>query len=176
MIRSVTIAISILHAEMLQALTVSKSDMPKELQKARNNNLSNIPGIICFSHDFLIVTKGSLSDHNLIKNKVFERLYKMGCVVKLSKCDFSLKKIHWLGFDIDHLDYRPKHSKVQAILELKPLRTLKEFRSFMGVLNLLRRFLPNLQIYTEHFRPFLTSSNAEKFFGTRANKALSKLR
>ena len=149
--------------------------MPTEFQKAMNNNFTNIPGIICFSHDFLFVTKGSLSDHNLIINNVFERLYKIGCVVKLSNCDFSLKKIHWLGFDIDHLGYRPKHSKVQAILELKPLKTLKEIRSVMGVLNLLQRFLSNLQIYTEHFRPFLTSCNAEKFNGTRANKAVLKL-
>ena len=82
--------------------------------------------------------------------------------MKLSKCEFSVKKISWLGFDIDHLGYRPKHFKVQALLELKPPRTLKQLGSYMGVLNHLQRFLPNLQLFTEKFRPSLTSSNKEK--------------
>ena len=135
------------------------SDVAKKFQKAMNNTLNNFPGVICFLDDILIVMKGSISDHNLIVNNVFERLYKKGFALKLSKCEFSVKKISWLGFDIDHLGYRPKHSKVQAILELKPPRTLKQLSSYIGVLNHLQRFLPNLQLYTEKFRPSLTSSN-----------------
>ena len=46
------------------------SDMPEEFQKEMDNTLSNIPGVICFLDDNLIVTKGSVSDHNLIVNTV----------------------------------------------------------------------------------------------------------
>ena len=140
--------------------------MPREIQKAMDNTLSNTPGVISCLDDILIVTKGSVSDHNLIVNNVFVRQYEEGFALKLSKCEFSVKKISWLGFDIDHLGYRlvsPEHSKVQAILDLKPPRTLKQLRSYMGVLNHLQRFLPNLQLFTEKFCPSLTSSNKEKF-------------
>ena len=77
--------------------------MPREIQKAMDNTLSNTPGVISCLDDILIVTKGSVSDHNLIVNNVFERLYEEDFALKLSKCEFSVKKISWLGFDIDHL-------------------------------------------------------------------------
>ena len=40
--------------------------MPKGFQKAMDNTLSNIPSVICFLDDILIVKKGSVSDQNLI--------------------------------------------------------------------------------------------------------------
>ena len=69
------------------------SDMSKGFQMAMNNTLNNIPGFICFLDDILIVTKGSISDYNLVVNNVFERLYKEGFALKLSKCESSVKKI-----------------------------------------------------------------------------------
>ena len=63
--------------------------MPIELQKAMDNTLSNIPDVICFLDDILIVTKGSASDHNLIVNNVFEKPYEEG---------FSKKKDLMAGF------------------------------------------------------------------------------
>ena len=75
--------------------------MPKEFQKAVDKTLSNIPGVICFLDDTLIVTKGSFFDHNLIVNNVFERLYKEGFALKLSKCEFSVKRsLRWVSTSI----------------------------------------------------------------------------
>ena len=129
------------------------TDMPKEFQKAMDNTLQNTKGVICFLDDILIVSKGSIENHNKIVENVFLELDKEKFALKLSKCKFSVNRLSWLGFDIYENGYQPKLSKVQAVLELKPPHRLKQLRSFMGVLNHLRTFFtkstrPNREVQT----------------------------
>ena len=137
--------------------------MPKEFPKAMDNTLQGLSGVFCFLDDILIVSKGSVVDHNILVDKVINRLDEEGFALKLSKCDFSLNQLSWLGYDIDSEGYRPKRSKIEAVLALEPPRTLKQLRSFMGILNHLQRFLPNLQVYSDQLRPSLKASNKSKF-------------
>ena len=83
-------------------------------------------------------------DHNVLVIKVFVRLEDKGFAPKLSKCEFSLNHLSWFGFDIDPEGYRPKRSKIDAVLALEPPKTLKQLRSFMCIFNSLQKFLPNL--------------------------------
>ena len=64
--------------------------------------------------------------------------------IKLSKCEISVNQLTWLEYDINEDGYSPKFSKIDAIQSLKPPRTLKQLRSFMGTLNHLQRFIPDL--------------------------------
>ena len=77
------------------------TDMPKEFQKAMDNTLQGLSGVFCFLDDILIVSKGSVVDHNILVDKVFVRLEEEGFALKLSKCEFSLNQLSWLGYDID---------------------------------------------------------------------------
>ena len=138
-------------------------DMPKEFQKAMDNTLQGLSGVFCFLDDILIVSKGSILDHNILVDKVITRMDEEGFALKLSKCDFSLNQLSWLGYDIDIEGYRPKLSKIEAVLALEPPRKLKQLRSFMGILNHLQRFLPNLQVHSDQLRPSLKASNKSKF-------------
>ena len=139
------------------------TDMPEEFQKAMDNTLQGLSGVFCFLDDILIVSKGSILDHNILVDKVRTRLGEEGFALKLSKCDFSLNQLSWLGYDIDSEGYRPKRSKIEAVLALEPPRTLKQLRSFMGILNHLQRLLPNLQVHSDQLRPSLKASNKSKF-------------
>ena len=139
------------------------TDMPKEFQKAMDNTLQGLSGVFCFLDDILIVSKGSVEDHNILVDKVISRLDEEGFALKFSKCEFSLNQLSWLGYDIDSEGYRPKRSKIEAVLALEPPRTLKQLRSFMGILNHLQRFLPNLQVHSDQLRPSLTAGNKSKF-------------
>ena len=68
-----------------------------------------------------------------------------------------------MGYDIDSEGYRPKRSKIDAVLALEPPKSLKQLRSFMGILNHLQRFLPNLQVHWDQLRPSLKAGNKSKF-------------
>ena len=130
------------------------NDMHKEFQKAMDNTLQGWSGGFCFLDDILVVLKGSVVDNIILVEKLFVRLEEEGFALKLSKCEFSLNHLSWLGFDIDPDGYRPKRSKIDAVLALEPPKTLKQLRSFMGILNHLQRFLPNLQVHSDQQRPW----------------------
>ena len=144
------------------------TDMPKEFQKAMNNALQGLSGVFCFLDDILIVSKGSIRDHNILVDKVITRLDEEGFALKLSKGDFSMNQLSWLGYDIYSERYRPKRSKIDAVFALEPPKSLKQLRSFMGILNHLQRFLPNLQVHSDQLRPSLKASNKSKFVWGKA--------
>ena len=102
------------------------TDMPKEFQKAMDNTIQGIQGVFCFLDDILIVSKGSVTEHNETVDKVLSRLDKEGFALKLSKCEFSKTKLVWLGFEIDETGVRPKHSKIEAVMALQPPKCLKQ--------------------------------------------------
>ena len=69
------------------------TDMPTEFQKAMDCTLQGLEGVICYLDDILVVTKGGVEDHNLLVDKVMERLNEEGWALKLSKCEFSVNKL-----------------------------------------------------------------------------------
>ena len=66
----------------------------------------------------------------------------MRFALKLSKCEFAVDKLDWLGFEIHSSGYAPNYSKIEAVCNLKAPRTLKQLRSFMGTLNHFQKFMP----------------------------------
>ena len=146
--------------------------MPTEFQKAMDCTLQGLEGVICYLDDILIVTKGNIQEHNDLVEKVMQRLDAEGWALKLSKCEFSVNQLTWLGYDINENGYSPKFSKLEAIQSLKPPRTLKQLRSFMGTLNDLQRFIPDLHTHTVHFRASLKAYNKQSFlWGEHQDKA-----
>ena len=87
--------------------------------------------------------------------------------------NFSKTKLIWLGFEIDETGVRPKHSKIEAVMALHPPKSPKQLRSFMGILNHMSRFIPNLQKHTEPLRPSLKADKKKFIWSEEANK-LSK--
>ena len=138
-------------------------DMSTEFQKAMDCTLQGLEGVICYLDDILVVTKGRVEDHNVLVGRVMSRLNEEGWALKLSKCEFSVNKLVWLGYEIDDIGYAPKFSKIEAIKSLLPPKTLKQLRSFMGTLNHLQRFIPDLYKYTVAFRASLKTQNKKSF-------------
>ena len=54
--------------------------------------------------------QSSLSDHNQLVDKLIENLNRESFALKLSESKFLVKKISWIGFDIDHLACKAKQS------------------------------------------------------------------
>ena len=61
--------------------------MPKEFQKAMDNTLQGLLGVFCFVDDILIVSKGSIRDHNILVDNVISRLDEEG---------FALNYLGWV--------------------------------------------------------------------------------
>ena len=64
--------------------------------------------------------------------------------LKWEKCKFAEEEIEWLGYKLSQTGIKPINSKVLAITEKLTPKSLKELRSYLGAVNQLNRFIPNL--------------------------------
>ena len=60
---------------------------------------------------------------------------------KLSKCDFWLKEISFLGHIVLAEGIRVDPIKIEAVVNWKPPRNVTEVRSFLGLVGYYRRFV-----------------------------------
>ena len=59
-----------------------------------------------------------------------------------SKCSFFKKELHYLGHLLTTEGIKPQLEKVKAISELKPPKTQKGIREFLGMGGYYRKFIP----------------------------------
>ena len=64
--------------------------------------------------------------------------------ITAEQCKLAQSQIEWLGFKLTNSEVSPVNNKVQGITE-KPLQTnLIEIRSYLGAVNQLNKFIPDL--------------------------------
>ena len=129
--------------------------MPATFQKTIDKTLEGINSKFGFLDDILVITKGSLNEHEKELNKILEKLDKENLAINLQKCEFGKNTIEWLGFKKTPKWITPLITKTEAIMKLKHPRTLKQPRSFMGSIHHLKKFISKLAELTEPLRPLL---------------------
>ncbi|GKF68636.1 reverse transcriptase domain-containing protein [Tanacetum coccineum] len=73
--------------------------------------------------------------------EIFNRFRSVNMKLNPKKCSFGVKEDPFLGHFITKQGIRANPSKVKAVTDLEPPRTLKEIQSLNGKLAALRRFL-----------------------------------
>ena len=76
------------------------------------------------------------------------------------KCDFSRRTIKFLGHLIEENSIRADPDKTSAISEMEVPKTITELRWFMGMVNQLGKFSPNLSDLSQPLRELLSPKNA----------------
>ena len=64
--------------------------------------------------------------------------------MKLNKCHFMQESVEYLGHIVDSTGIRATPEKVAAIAQAPAPQNVAQLRSFLGLLNYYRKFLPNL--------------------------------
>jgi hypothetical protein len=76
--------------------------------------------------------------------RVFEKCRKFGISLNPKKSLFRLEEGKMLGHIISKDGIKIDPNKIEAIQKLEHPRNIKELQSFIGKINFLRRFIPNL--------------------------------
>ena len=101
--------------------------------------------------DDIVVKSRRQEDHIRTLRKVFQRckLYKLR--MNPLKCAFSVSTGKFLGFLVHNrgIDIDPTRAATIAIM--KPPSTIKEFKSFLGKVFYISRFIPSLASITSSF-------------------------
>ena len=129
--------------------------MPTEFQRIMDLTLAGISNTLAFIDDILIVTHGTEEEHIQKVEEVLKRLDEANVNLKLEKCNFAATEIEWVGYKLSQEGVAPINSKVQGISDrLKPTN-LKQLRSYLGAVNQLNKFTPNLASICYPFRTLL---------------------
>ena len=96
--------------------------------------------VMVFIDDILVYSKDR-EDHDTHLRVVLETLRKEWLYAKLSKCEFWLREVFFLGHIISEEGIRVDPKKVEVIIEWKPPRNVTEVRSFLGLAGYYRRFI-----------------------------------
>ena len=75
---------------------------------------------------------------------MFRALQTAGLTFKPAKIDFGPKEVHYLGHVLSADGIRMGEDRIKAIIDLKTPTTIKELRSVLGIVNFVRKFIPNL--------------------------------
>src|SRR5437899_559415 len=82
-------------------------------------------------------------DHLIHLENVLKSFQKAGMTLKLKKCSFGKNKVRFLGNLVGMGCHRPIVDKVEAIVKLQPPTTKKGLRSFIGMINFYKHYIPD---------------------------------
>ena len=101
--------------------------------------------------DDIVVKSKRREDHVQILRKVFERCTTFKLRMNPLKCAFGVSFGKFLGFLVHNKGIDVDSAKAMAIVNMKPLATVKELKSFLGKVSYIQRFIPGLASITTAF-------------------------
>jgi hypothetical protein len=96
--------------------------------------------VVVFIDDILVYSK-TVEEHAKHLRLVLQKLREHKLYAKLSKCEFWLKEVTFLGHVVSNGGISVDPSKVKDVLSWKPPTDVGEIRSFLGLDGYYRRFI-----------------------------------
>ena len=127
---------------------------PEHFQKRMSHILEGLEGVVCQIDDILVFGKDQ-DQHDAQLMVVLRRIQSAGVTLNKDKCKFSMSQVSFLGHIIDETGIRADPEKTAAIQNIEPPRTIPELRRFLGMVNQLSKFSPNLAQITQPLRELL---------------------
>ena len=108
--------------------------------------------------DDILVHGSDQEEHNRRVRATLHRLQAAGITLN-EKCEFSMTSMRFLGSIIDEQRIHPDPMKTKAISEFPPPHNVKDLQRFMGMVNHLGKFIPQLADISEPIRHLLFKDN-----------------
>ena len=125
--------------------------------------------------DNLLLFTPSKKSHMDKLEDLLKALLKNGLKISPKKCQLFRTKLYYMGNEIfiqnKRMCVQPLRSRLEAIQKLQPPTTVKGCRSFVGMVNFLSMFCPELQklvkpiyVLTRKGRPFIWGKEQQDSF------------
>ena len=101
--------------------------------------------VVVFIDDILVYSKDA-QEHEHHLRIVLETLREKKLYAKLSKCDFLLKEVSFLGHIVSAEGIRVDPAKIEAVVNWKSPQNVTEVRSFLGLAGYYRRFVRGFSV------------------------------
>lgn len=115
---------------------------PATFSRVMRNLLRGMDCVHNFIDDILVHTV-SWEKHLEVLRELFKRLRKANLKAKPSKCLLGQESLEFLGHQLGRGKIQPRMKKVEAIQQAAQPQTKRQLRSFLGLANYYRKFVPN---------------------------------
>ena len=134
------------------------TSVPEHFQRRMSSILNGLTGVVCLMDDILVLGE-SQAQHDDRLVKVLRWLKESGLTLNSDKCKFSQSKERFLSHIVGAEGIHPDPHKIKAITQVKTPQTTKDVRCFLGMLNQMIKFVPNLADNTKPLRDLLSTKN-----------------
>lgn len=130
---------------------------PEVFQRQMSWILEGLEGCVNMVDDILVFGRDR-SEHDSRLQAVLRKLEQAGITLNASKCSFGVSSVKFLGVVVSATGISADPDKVSAIVNMKPPTDTQGVRRFLGMLNHIGRFLPNLSAVTTPIRLLLNKN------------------
>lgn len=147
---------------------------PEMFQRTMEQVLHGCEGTHVYMDDVLIHGR-SKEEHDKRLQKVLKTLEEKGMTLNKKKCLFGVEAVDFIGHRLTSDGVTVTDNKVEAVKNFREPRTPAEISSFLGLVNFVGRFIPNLSTVTEPLRRLLKKEVPFEW-GSEQDKAFSELK
>ncbi|XP_054272581.1 anoctamin-4-like [Macrosteles quadrilineatus] len=127
---------------------------PEVYQKRIYQVLDGLDGVVNQADDILVVGR-TQEEHDHRLANVLQRLREHNVTLNKDKCNINVNRVKFLGHLIENGLIKPDPEKVEAIMKMQTPNNVNELRQFLGMVNYLMKFIPNLAEVTAPLRILL---------------------
>ena len=131
------------------------SSAPEYFQRRMSAILDGHQGVLCHMDDIFIFGRDQ-GEHDARLNAALSSIQEAGVTLNADKCLFSQTSISFLGHTIDQNGVSADPSKTAAVLQMDTPTNITELRRFLGMVNQLGKFSPNLAEISQPIRELLS--------------------
>ena len=120
--------------------------------------LEQCPGVIGI-HDDMVIFGVDQEDHDANLINLLNVCQKEGLVLNSKKLELRRERVTFFGAEYSAQGMHPDPKKVQGITEMTAPTDKQQLQSFLGMVNYMGTFIPNLSHHTEPLRAMLKKDN-----------------
>ena len=120
--------------------------------------LEQCPGVIGI-HDDMVIFGVHQQDHDANLINLLNICQKEGLVLNSKKLELRRERVTFFGAEYSAQGMHPDPKKVQGITEMTAPMDKQQLQSFLGMVNYMGTFIPNLSHHTELLRAMLKKDN-----------------
>ena len=123
-----------------------------------NEVLLGLPRVLCHIYDIFIYGKDT-AEHKSRLQATLKRIQSARLTLNEGKCQFYQSCVTFLGHMIDEngISPDPKKTAAAAIQKMSQPSSITELRKFMGMVNQMSKFSPNVAQLSKPLRDLLSS-------------------
>lgn len=151
------------------------SSAPEHFQNRMVTEVTEgLEGVACHMDDVLIWGSSQV-EHDARVHVVLERAQKAGITLNMDKCEFGVREVKFLGHVVSAEGVRSDPDKTRAVQHMDQPTDMTKLRSFLGMVNQLGKFIPNLAEKDKPLRELLSKKNLW-VWGHEQQKAFDNLK